>query len=112
MKCNCWMCSDGNWGHHEDALPIDFGWTEVKYKKKAKPKPHKRQGCPGNDYGQHVYVWEECGYLSFNQKYYMPMQRKVCCGCGKRTGRGKYQPRRLATPSEIRQGNLNLWYNR
>jgi hypothetical protein len=76
----------------EDEL-VDY----VRVRKKNKKRPKKKRGCPGNDFGPHVYVWQpmislyswwpEAGPDPFFAKHgFHRREEKVCCGCPKRDG--------------------------
>lgn len=91
-KCKCSDCDD----HRKQK---DFrhdhgsdGFDETPYRKKSSSPVKKRTGCPGNDGGAHVYVWEkdfvwESYWNSFTgtqgpRPYHY--EYKICCGCDKR----------------------------
>lgn len=66
------------------------GWEDAPYHKAGKHKPvKKREGCPGNDNGPHVYVWtRETFWKPFwhQNNWFWTMsdyEYKTCAGCYK-----------------------------
>lgn len=82
------------WDHEEDNH-ADFkhggvgieDFESPRHKKKSLKKKTGKRGCPGNDFGPHVYIWIDWDgrqdSLWFRDNTY---EIKVCCGCEKRAG--------------------------
>jgi hypothetical protein len=94
----CWDCNNNDKGDpyknfRRGGVEVsDF--DEVPYRhpprKKKKKKEKTRPGCPGNDFGPHVYVWTtERAEPDFFSDYYgfSRVQRNCCVGCDKTNGR-------------------------
>lgn len=84
---------DGRRGACEDAF-----WDEdelVDFPRASRKKRKPRKGCPGNDFGPHVYVWVPYG--DFYEDYPWTSNRyeiKVCCGCLTRGGQKSFRVRK------------------
>lgn len=79
----------------QGALDVEDFEKEVNYRPSAKAKKTKgktRPGCPGNEYGPHVYVWtseREMDSLFYRYFGWHKYQSHICAGCGKKD-RSKY----------------------
>ncbi len=79
----------------QGAVDVDDFYDEVNYHPKAKKKVRKRNRCPGNETGQHVFVWTvetECDDCLLFYKYFgfYKYEYRVCCGC-QRSGYGDWR---------------------
>lgn len=79
------------------------GWDDTPYHKAGKHKPaKKREGCSGNDGGQHVYVWTRETFWRpswrWNNWFWdmSDYEYRTCAGCykHKRTRRKRVAPLR------------------
>lgn len=80
----------------QGAVEVEDFDDEIRYShppRKNKKKQPKKRGCPGNDFGPHVYVWMPSLYKyswsndrdSFFFKHgFHRNEVQVCCGCEKR----------------------------
>lgn len=74
---------DARRGASEDAF-----WDEdelVDYRPSKKKKRKRQKGCPENNGGRHIYVWQKDLDPWWNRYYPdSPYEKKLCCGCEKR----------------------------
>ena len=81
---------------HGGVDPSDFEEEVVRHRKKrGKKRPPKKKGCPGNDFGPHVYVWVPKVYVfdwwpEYGVDKSNRYESKVCCGCNKSAGKTRY----------------------
>lgn len=76
--------------------PEDFEMEMPRRKKKPKKKSPSKRGCPENEFGPHIYVWEagppewdwwpDYTDTFYERNGFHRREYKICCGCGKRTG--------------------------
>lgn len=59
---------------------------EVFFPKKRNKKKKVPRGCPGNDMGEHVYIWVPWVTNWWHEQDY---EMKKCCGCEKRPPSGR-----------------------
>lgn len=73
--------------------PEDFEEQPTRHKKASKKRRPKR-GCPGNDFKEHVYIWEPLRFRytwddeALDDFYeihgFYRREVLICCGCGRR----------------------------
>lgn len=96
------MCRDCDYGYEKETdfrrgkVDVDDFYKEVNYQTRLKGRTgyrvkfrdKTRPGCPGNNFGPHIYVWTTEGQTSsFFSDYYgfYKYEFRICCGCGKKT---------------------------
>lgn len=104
MCKHCWDDEPGE--HHKDFIRggvkiEDFDDEPMRERTAGKSRRKARvrktpSGCPGNDFKAHVYIWtteqnEEDSFFKFYG--YHRFEKKVCCGCEKKTYGRRSTPR-------------------
>lgn len=95
VGCGCDYCEGrGNRRDFRHGKVDENDFVDILPRRKAtakKPKPKKKRGCPGNDFGPHVYVWipyttgvYDNADQFFKENGFHKREALVCAGCNVR----------------------------